>query len=129
VAAELARLQDRASPSDPAASRAVHRGGAGSCRDVFLELSAEPIGSASIAQTYVARLKSGADVVVKVQRPGVRESIEQDLDIVARLTNRLDRRTTWARSLGLKELVAGFSERTREELDFRVEATHTDVFR
>jgi ubiquinone biosynthesis protein len=129
VAAELARLQDQAIPSDAVASRAVIEEELGPPEAIFADLSAEPIGSASIAQTYVARLTNGVDVVVKVQRPGVRESIEQDLDILARLTDRLDRRTTWARSLGLKELVAGFSERTREELDFRVEATRTDLFR
>ena len=129
VAAELSRLQDQAIPSDPAASRAVIEEELGSLDDVFAELSVGPVGSASIAQTYLARLASGVDVVVKVQRPGVRESIEQDLDILARLTDRLDRRTTWAPSLGLKELVAGFSERTREELDFRIEATHAEVFR
>jgi ubiquinone biosynthesis protein len=129
VAAELARLQDRAAPADPTAARAVVEEDLGPPEDVFAELSPDPIGSASIAQTYVARLRSGREVVVKVQRPGVRESIEQDLDILARLTNRLDRRTTWARSLGLKELVAGFAERTREELDFHIEATRTTAFR
>lgn len=129
VAAELARLQDRAAPADPTAARAVIEEELGPPEDVFAELSLDPIGSASIAQTYVARLRSGREVVVKVQRPGVRESIEQDLDILARLTNRLDRRTTWARSLGLKELVAGFAERTREELDFHIEATRTTAFR
>lgn len=129
VAAELARLQDRAAPADPTAARAVIEEELGPPEDVFAELSLDPIGSASIAQTYVARLRSGREVVVKVQRPGVRESIEQDLDILARLTNRLDRRTTWARSLGLRELVAGFAERTREELDFHIEATRTTAFR
>lgn len=129
VAAELARLQDRAAPADPTAARAVIEEELGPPEDVLAELSSDPIGSASIAQTYVARLRSGREVVVKVQRPGVRESIEQDLDILARLTNRLDRRTTWARSLGLKELVAGFAERTREELDFHIEATRTTAFR
>lgn len=129
VAAELARLQDRAAPADPTAARAVIEEELGPPEDVFAELSPDPIGSASIAQTYVARLRSGREVVVKVQRPGVRESIEQDLDILARLTNRLDRRTTWARSLGLRKLVAGFAERTREELDFHIEATRTTAFR
>ena len=86
VAAELARLQDQAAPADPAAARAVIDEELGPPEEIFAELSAEPIGSASIAQTYVARLKGGREVVVKVQRPGVRESIEQDLDILARLT-------------------------------------------
>jgi len=124
VAAELARLQDQAAPADPVAARAVIEEELGPPEDIFIELSTEPIGSASIAQTYVGRLRTGREVVVKVQRPGVRESVEQDLDILARLTDRLDRRTTWARSLGLKELVAGFAEETREELDFRIEAAN-----
>jgi ubiquinone biosynthesis protein len=124
VAAELARLQDQAAPADPAAARLVIEEELGPPEEIFVELSTDPIGSASIAQTYVARLRNGREVVVKVQRPGVRESVEQDLDILARLTDRLDRRTTWAKSLGLKELVAGFAEETREELDFRIEAAN-----
>jgi ubiquinone biosynthesis protein len=105
VAAELARLQDRAAPADPTTARAVIEEEIGPAEDMFAEFSPDPIGSASIAQTYVARLRSGHEVVVKVQRPGVRESIEQDLDILARLTNRLDRRTTWARSLGVVQIL------------------------
>lgn len=128
VAAELARLQDRAAPADPEAARAVIEEELGPPEEIFTELSADLLGSASIAQTYAARLQSGREVVVKVQRPGVRESIEQDLDILARLSNRLERKTTWARSLGLKELVAGFAERTLEELDFSIEATRTSAF-
>jgi ubiquinone biosynthesis protein len=124
VAAELARLQDQAAPADPVAARAVIEEELGPPADIFPELSDDPIGSASIAQTYLGRLPSGREVVVKVQRPGVRESVEQDLDILARLADRLDRRTTWAKSLGLKELVAGFAEETREELDFRIEAAN-----
>lgn len=124
VAAELARLQDQAAPADPAAARAVIEEELGPPEDIFRELSTDPIGSASIAQTYIGRLHNDREVVVKVQRPGVRESVEGDLDILARLTDRLDRRTTWAQSLGLKELVSGFAEETHEELDFRIEAAN-----
>jgi ubiquinone biosynthesis protein len=59
-----------------------------------------------------------------VQRPGVAEAIERDLDILRRFTDGFQRRTTWARSIGLKQLVTGFDERTREELDFRIEAAN-----
>ncbi len=124
VAAELARLQDQAAPADPAAARAVIEEELGPPQDVFPELSQDPIGSASIAQTYLGRARDGQEVVVKVQRPGVRDSVEQDLDILVRLSDRLVRRTTWAGPLGLKELVAGFAEETREELDFRIEAAN-----
>jgi ubiquinone biosynthesis protein len=59
VAAELARLQDQASPADMAAAHAVIQEELGPPDEIFTELSSEPIGSASIAQTYVARLRSG----------------------------------------------------------------------
>jgi ubiquinone biosynthesis protein len=121
VASELATLHERAAPADPAAAREVITEELGAPEEVFAEIGWIPLGSASIAQTYLARLPDQREVVVKVQRPGVAASIERDLDILYRLARRLHRRTTWAGSLGLRELVAGFDERTREELDFRIE--------
>jgi ubiquinone biosynthesis protein len=124
VASELAPLQESAAPADLEAARAVIAADVGPVEEVFAEFASEPLGAASIAQTYLARLRDGREVVVKVQRPGVAEAIERDLDILLRLADRFDRRTTWARSIGLKELVIGFGERTREELDFRIEAAN-----
>ena len=121
VAAELTSLQERAAPADPAAARAVIAEELGAPEEVFAEIDATPLGAASIAQTYLARLPDQREVVVKVQRPGVAASIECDLDILQRLAHRLHRRTAWAQTLGLRELIAGFDERTREELDFRIE--------
>ena len=124
VAAELAPLQESAPPADLKAARAVIAADVGPLDEVFSEFASEPLGAASIAQTYLARLHDGREVVVKVQRPGVAEAVERDLDILVRLADRFDRQTTWARSIGLKELVIGFGERTREELDFRIEAAN-----
>ena len=123
VATELSFLHDSATPADPAAARAVIAEELGAPEEVFAEISSVPLGAASIGQTYSARLPDERDVVIKVQRPGVADSIECDLDILRRLASRLYRRTTWARSLGLRELVAGFDQRTREELDFRIEGS------
>lgn len=124
VAAALSRLADNVTPADPDAVRAVIEDEIGSPSDVFADFTALPAGAASIAQTHFAVLRDGRRVVVKVQRPGIRESVERDLDILARLVDRLDRSAAWARSLGLKELAAGFAESTREELDFRFEAAN-----
>jgi ubiquinone biosynthesis protein len=124
VAAELAPLELAAAPADLDAARAMITTDIGSPEEVFTEFSSVPLGSASIAQTYLARLRDGREVVVKVQRPGVAEAVERDLDILRRLADRFDRRQAWARAIGLKELVAGFDERTREELDFRIEAAN-----
>lgn len=129
VAEELASLQESAAPADPAAARAVIAEELGPPEEVFAEISPTPLGAASIAQTYLARLPGGEEVVVKVQRPGVAQSIDRDLDILERLADRLHRRTGWAKALGLRQLVAGFEERTREELDFRIEGTNMEAAR
>ena len=66
-----------------------------------------------------------AEVAVKVQRPGIRATVEQDLDILQRLAVRLERRARWARAVGAVGVARGFAAAMREELDFRVEARNT----
>ncbi|MFJ6671951.1 ABC1 kinase family protein [Actinosynnema sp. NPDC091369] len=97
--------------------------------DVFAEFDERPIAAASVAQVHRARLKSGEDVVVKVQRPGVRRVAEGDLDIVNRLASTLHDRTRWGKAIGVRDLAAGFSAALREELDFRVEARNLAAVR
>ena len=81
-----------------------------------------PLAAASIAQVHTAVLHDGTRVVVKVQRPGIGEVVERDLDIVNRLAATLQSRTGWGRSLGLTDLARGFALALCEELDFRIEA-------
>ena len=61
-------------------------------------------------------------MAVKVQRPGIRATVEQDLDILLRLAVRLEDRARWARAVGAVGVARGFAAAMREELDFRVEA-------
>jgi predicted unusual protein kinase regulating ubiquinone biosynthesis (AarF/ABC1/UbiB family) len=96
--------------------------------DVFATIDETPLASASIAQVHAATLANGDAVVVKVQRPGVRRRIEQDLalmGIVARIG-------TWAspllRRANLRGIVADFRRTIREELDFQLEADHVEEF-
>ena len=67
-------------------------------------------------------MASDAEVAVKVQRPGIRATVEQDLDILLGIAAKLESRTRWARAYGLVALSQGFAAAMREELDFRVEA-------
>ncbi|MFD0202039.1 MULTISPECIES: ABC1 kinase family protein [Saccharothrix] len=97
--------------------------------DVFAEFDERPIAAASVAQVHRARLRSGEDVVVKVQRPGVRRVADGDLDIVNRLASTLHDKTRWGKAIGVRDLAAGFSAALREELDFRVEARNLAAVR
>ncbi|HEY2125842.1 MAG TPA: AarF/UbiB family protein [Streptosporangiaceae bacterium] len=125
--AELSQLQDRAEPTPWEQVENVLTKSLGApVAQVFAELQPEPAAAASIAQVHKARLRcaSGPDpeVAVKVQRPGIRASVEQDLDILLRLAVRLEDRTHWARAVGTVGVARGFAAAIREELDFRVEA-------
>ena len=124
---ELSQLQDRAEPApwEQVEELIVQSLGV-PAGQVFAELDPVPAAAASIAQVHKARLRSGdgpdAEVAVKVQRPGIRATVEQDLDIVLRIAAKLESRTRWARTYGLVALSQGFAAAMREELDFRVEA-------
>ncbi|MEU8633727.1 AarF/UbiB family protein [Amycolatopsis sp. NPDC048633] len=120
---ELGKLQDQVAPAKADAVWAVLTEElGGSPDDVFAEFDPEPLATASVAQVYRAKLRGGEDVVVKVQRPGVREQAERDIDIVRRVAAALEDRADWARSLGVAELADGFAEALAEELDFTIEA-------
>jgi len=124
---ELAQLQDRAGPAPWEQVEEVIAESLGvPAGQVFAELQPEPAAAASIAQVHKARLRDGegpgTEVAVKVQRPGIRATVEQDLDILLRLAARLEDRARWARAVGTADVARGFAAAMREELDFRVEA-------
>ncbi len=124
---ELSRLQDQAKPAPwEQVEELISRSLGAPASKVFAELQPEPAAAASIAQVHQARLRceAGPDatVAVKVQRPGIRATVEQDLDILLRLAVRLEKHARWARAVGAIGVARGFAAAIREELDFRVEA-------
>jgi ubiquinone biosynthesis protein len=90
--------------------------------DVFAEFDRQPIAAASIAQVHAARLCTGEQVVVKVQRPGIAELVRADLEAMAWLAPRLTGRIPIAALANPPALVELFAETIVEELDFRLEA-------
>jgi ubiquinone biosynthesis protein len=120
---ELGQLQDQVAPAGWDQVEQVLAAGLGApVEEVFARFDQEPLAAASVAQVHAARLRSGEEVVVKVQRPGIRTVVERDLDIIVRLARTLEARTRWARALGTRSLALGFADAVREELDFRIEA-------
>jgi ubiquinone biosynthesis protein len=123
VANELSRLQDQVSPAPWPEIEVVLTDELGAPpHQLYADFDTEPLAAASVAQVYIARLPEGADVVVKVQRPGIAAVVDRDLDIVRRLARLLERNTDWGRSMGVRALADGFADAMREELDFTVEA-------
>jgi ubiquinone biosynthesis protein len=119
---ELTLLQDHAAPLPWAEIAVVLRGELGRPVDeVFASVERAPLAAASVAQVHAARLPDGTEVVVKVQRPGIAQIVDRDLDILHRLARTLEARTRWGAALGLRGLAEGFAEALREELDFRIE--------
>lgn len=122
---ELSRLQDRVPPQPWATVREVLESELGRpVEEVFAEIAQEPIAAASVGQVHLARLVTGEEVVVKVQRANARRQTTADLDIILRLAARLDRSTDWGRRLGVRSLAEGFAASLDEELDYRVELSN-----
>lgn len=120
---ELSKLQDNAEPLQWRDVEGVLEAELGQRVDeIFETFEKVPLAAASIGQVHAARLRSGADVVVKVQRPGIRPVVQRDLDIAQRVAARLESATGWGHTLGLRSLAAGLADALMEELDYRVEA-------
>lgn len=87
IADELALLQDRVPPFDLAIVKETILKDLGAApEDLFLHFEETPIASASVGQVHRARLKDGSEVVVKVQRPDLRQRFYQDLGCMRKVT-------------------------------------------
>ena len=125
VVTELSRLQDQVTEADPNAVRALIEEELGAPVDtVFASFDWKPVAAASIGQAHRGRLRSGEEVIVKVQRPGIAELVERDIDVLETLANTIVARAPWTARYNVLELTAEFTGRLREELDYRVEAEH-----
>ena len=89
---------------------------------IFASFDREPLAAASIAQVHAARLHTGEEVVVKVQRPRVSQLVRDDIRAMAWLAPKLIGRIPVAALANPPALVELFAETIVEELDFRLEA-------
>jgi ubiquinone biosynthesis protein len=125
---ELALLRSHAEPAPPDDIRPIleHELGT-SVESAFARFDWDPIASASIAQVYGAELPDGSPVVVKVERPGLDETMARDSAAIMQLAGLIERRTTLGLALKPRQLAAEFIDNVREELDFRIEAANRDA--
>lgn len=128
-AKELAKLQDKVEPFGPEKVREQVRFYFGlPPEQVFASFDYEPVAAASIAQVHRARLPNGVEVAVKIQRPGLRKLVEQDLSILRAWVPIL-RQGYLGRILNLEEVVQVFARQIGHELDFSREAVTMAAFR
>jgi ubiquinone biosynthesis protein len=126
IADELAKLQDAVPPFPGEQVIEILEGAYGRPVDeVFAHLDREPLAAASIAQVHKAELPDGAEVIVKVLRPGVQENIERDLDVLRAIAALAAKYWEHGRRLKPLELVAEYEETIIDELDLMREAANT----
>ncbi|MFZ9856077.1 MAG: ABC1 kinase family protein [Limisphaerales bacterium] len=126
---ELVRLQDAvASLPFDTIRRVVEEELKRPVADVFSEIDEQPIGSASIAQVHRARLRTGEQVVIKVQRPDIRRTVETDLHILERLAQLLESQVEETRAWQPCALIEQLRRDLLRELDFTVEAGNLQRF-
>jgi len=128
--AELEKLQDTAPTLPIEDIHAVIESEFGApVEEVFLQFEEIPLAAASLAQVHCARLADGTPVIVKVQRPGIDEQVETDIEIIYKRARFVEGHWERARTYGLMDLVDEFAMTLREELDYTREARNTDRLR
>jgi predicted unusual protein kinase regulating ubiquinone biosynthesis (AarF/ABC1/UbiB family) len=97
---------------------------------LFAEFDDEAFAAASLGQVHKARLKSGKDVVVKVQYPGVEETVNQDLKNLKALLQTFTRigRDVLRQKIDSSDVYRELEERLHEELDYINEAKNIAIF-
>ncbi|MFP4566731.1 MAG: ABC1 kinase family protein [Spirochaetaceae bacterium] len=127
---ELTHLQDDVPPFTSEAARRIIEEDLGvDLGEIFDQFADTPQASASIAQVHRARLKDGATVAVKVQRPDIEEIIATDVEIISVLAALAERYIPRTRLFSPVELVDEFRRTIELELDFTTERENTDRFR
>jgi ubiquinone biosynthesis protein len=130
IIAELATLQDAVEPvSFDEIKGQLRRHLGADFMDRFASLEEQPLASASIGQVHRARLGDGREVVLKIQRPGIRPKIESDIHILATVAGYVEEAFAEAQAMDLVGMVHDFAKSLSQELDYRSEALNMERFR
>ena len=136
IVSELRNLQDNVAPFPTAQAIALIEEQLGQrIEDMFTEFSDKPLAAASIAQVYTARLLSddstapGKEVVVKVVRPGIEDTIERDLQLLEFMAALLVKYSAEGRRLKPVEVVEDYRHTIYGELNLQVEASNATQLR
>jgi len=122
---ELTKLQDEVPPFPYSEVREIFQAETGKFpEELFQSFDEKPLAAASIGQVHEARLKDGTDVVVKVQRPKIKKTIEIDLEIMLHLSGLMERHLEELQVIRPSRIVEEFARTLEEEIDYTVELSH-----
>ena len=128
--AELEQLQDDVPPVPFDDIRdIVEHELQGRLSKLFMSFDPHPLGSASLGQAHAASLRDGRSVVVKVQRPGLREQLGGDIAFFRELADFLEDHTNAGARVDLAGIIQQLERALADELDYRIEARNAATFR
>jgi ubiquinone biosynthesis protein len=127
---ELDRLQDDVGPIpfDDVEKTLQEEFGARISK-LFASFDEEPIGTASLGQVHAATLRDGRDVVVKIQRPNIREALIDDVAFFREVAAFLTSHTEAGRKIDMVGVIQQLERALSDELDYRIEARNAANFR
>ncbi len=127
---ELGTLVDSVPPfpNDVAFARIEHELGL-KIKDVYAEFDLEPVAAASLGQVYRARLHSGEEVAVKVQRPNLEATIAGDMLILKKVANFAERFPHLSENADWAGMLREFDSTIHEEMDYVAEGRNAERFR
>ncbi|MBC8010776.1 MAG: AarF/ABC1/UbiB kinase family protein [Burkholderiales bacterium] len=124
----LARLQDKIAPFPfEEVERIVFSELGVRISKAFAEFDPVPVAAASLGQVHRATLRDGRAVVVKIQRPGIRQIIAEDFEVLADIADLLDKHTESGRIYHFAKLLEQFRITLRDELNYEQEASNLEI--
>ncbi|MFH0835968.1 MAG: AarF/ABC1/UbiB kinase family protein [Candidatus Micrarchaeota archaeon] len=129
VVQELEKLQDQVPSFDYAQVERIITKELGDPKKIFRKIEKKPLAAASIGQVHKAVLLNGDNVIIKVQRPGIEEKVEADIQILTDLAGFVEEHVPETRFYHPIEIVKQFAHTIRREMDFVHEARSNERFR
>lgn len=127
IISELTKLQDQVPPFSPEIAKGMLEQELNApLEEVFAEFDDTPLAAASIGQVHIGRLRSGEQVAVKIQRPGISPIIQRDLNILKDFVALAERRWEWVTRYQIQEMVKEFAASLLSELDYSNEGRNTE---
>jgi ubiquinone biosynthesis protein len=121
----LARLQDKVEPFPFGEVEKIVTSELGvRMSKAFSDFEVAPMAAASLGQVHRARLRDGRQVAVKVQRPGIRDAMLEDLDALDEIAEFLDNHTAAGKRYEFCQMLDQFRKSLLRELDYRLEASN-----